>query len=155
MWGSTLIEEPPLVMCSKNGIDERRNEKKLNLLTLAALHHLAVCFGCTVAGSFWGRGLWVGAEHHDTSQPGPSECPYETEGRSERTPHPRWWADSCGERDKSLVWREVSKYLNKSAYNQMAAIPSHTLPKKQKKNYINTFFFKKGTGMSGALAFNH
>lgn len=27
-------------------------KKKLNLLTLAALHHLAVCFGCTVAGSF-------------------------------------------------------------------------------------------------------
>lgn len=79
----------------------RHKKKKLDLLTLTVLHHLAVCCGCTATDSFWGRGPWVDAGHHDTSRPGPLECPYETGGRSERTPHPLWLADSWGERDKA------------------------------------------------------
>lgn len=62
--------------------------KKLSLLTLTALHHLVVCCEYTATSNFWGRGPWVGAGHHGTSQRGPSKCPCETAGRTEHIPHP-------------------------------------------------------------------
>lgn len=84
-------------------------------LTLPAPHHQAGCYGCTATGSFWGTALWAGAEHLDTSQPGPSKCPYETGGRSGHTPPPRWWANICGQKERqgripwlllALRWRD-------------------------------------------------
>lgn len=89
------------LLWTEHAMGKINKQTKLDFLTLTALHHLAVCCGCTATGSFWGRAPWVGAGHRDTSRPDPSECPYETGGRSERKPHPLWLTDICGERDKA------------------------------------------------------
>ncbi len=101
LWIKVLYKLSHLPFTNSMVWDKKHKEKKLDLLTLTVLRHLAICCGCTATSSFWGRGPWVGAGHHDTSPPGPSECPYETGGRSERTPHPLWLADSWGERSKA------------------------------------------------------
>lgn len=80
--------------CDSCGCTQR---EKLSLLTLTALHHLVVCCEYTATSNFWGRGPWVGAGHHGTSQRGPSEYLCETAGRTEHIPHPLWLADNWGD----------------------------------------------------------